>query len=60
VTTTAPFIDLVQQELEAYRRTGLPVHLAHAARALNEALATMSRTAAPQEAADVGAADKGR
>jgi hypothetical protein len=59
VTTTAPFIDLVHQELEAYRRTGQPVHLAHAARALNEALAT-ARTVAPQEAADVGAADKGR
>jgi hypothetical protein len=39
VTAAAPIIDLVQQELDAYRRDGRPVHLAHAARALKEALA---------------------
>lgn len=30
-------IDLVEQELRAYRRNRRPLHLAHAARALQEA-----------------------
>jgi hypothetical protein len=59
VPATAPIIDLVQEELEAYRRSGRPVHLSHAARALKEALAGIGK-GAPQEPADVGAADKGR
>jgi hypothetical protein len=36
---TDPIIDMVQEELEAYRRDQRPVHLVHAARALSEALA---------------------
>jgi hypothetical protein len=59
VTATAPLIDLAQQELEIYRRSGRPVHLAHAARALNEALAAV-RKGAPRELAHVAAADEGR
>jgi non-homologous end joining protein Ku len=48
VTTTAPVIDLVLRELEAYRRSGRPVHLAHAARALHEALAAIRNEAPPE------------
>jgi hypothetical protein len=59
VITTAPLIDLVQQELEAYRRSGRPVHLAHVARALNDALAAVCK-GAPLELAHVGAADESR
>jgi len=59
VTATGPLIALVQQELEAYRRSGRPVHLAHAARALNEALAAIRKGALP-ELGHVGAADEGR
>jgi hypothetical protein len=51
----AGMIDLIQEQLEAYRRTGRPVHLAHAARALNEALAVLPKGGV-REAADVGAA----
>jgi hypothetical protein len=32
-------IDLIEEELQAYRKTGRAIHLAHAARALNEARA---------------------
>jgi hypothetical protein len=59
VTATATIIDLVQQELQAYRRSGQPVHLVHAARALKEALAAI-RKGAPSELDHVGAADEGR
>jgi hypothetical protein len=54
-----PTIGLVQQDLDAYRRSGRPVHLAHAARALNEALAAI-REEPPPELGHVGAADEGR
>jgi hypothetical protein len=30
-------IDLIEKELQAYRQTGRAIHLAHAARALDEA-----------------------
>ena len=59
VTATAPLIDLAQQELETYRRSGRPVHLAHAARALNKALAAV-RDGAPPELVHVGTADESR
>jgi hypothetical protein len=59
VTATAPLIELAQQELQTYRRCGRPVHLAHAARALDEALAA-ARKGAPPELAHVGAADESR
>ena len=32
-------IDLIEKELQAYRETGRAIHLAHAARALDEARA---------------------
>ena len=32
-------IDLIEEELQAYRETGRAIHLAHAARALEEARA---------------------
>jgi hypothetical protein len=60
MTTTAPFIDLAQNELEAYRRTGDALHLAHASRALNEALARIARAPTPREAANVGSAVESR
>jgi hypothetical protein len=59
VTATAAIVDLVRKELESYRRSGRPVHLAHAARALAEALAAIGE-GAPLQAGDVGAAEKGR
>jgi hypothetical protein len=59
VTATAPTIELVQQELDAYRRSARPAHLAHATRALNEALAAI-REEPPSELGHVGAADEGR
>lgn len=39
MTAASPIIDLVQQELDAYRRDGRPFHLAHGARALKEGFA---------------------
>ena len=59
MTATAPFIDVVQHELEAYRRGGRPLHLAHAARALKEALESAGSGTA-QEQSDVVAAKKRR
>ena len=58
LTATAPIIDLIQQELDAYRRDGRPLHLAHAARALQEALAAAGPGA--QEQPDVVVTQKGR
>lgn len=34
-------IDLIEKELQAYRETGRAIHLAHAARALDEARAVI-------------------
>jgi hypothetical protein len=34
-------IDLIEKELRAYRETGRSIHLAHAARALDEAMAVV-------------------
>ena len=58
MTATAPIIDLVQQELDAYRRDRRPVHLAHAARALMEALAAAGLGS--EEQADVVVVEKRR
>ena len=55
VIATAPIIDFVQQELDAYRCDRRPAHLAHAARALKEALAAGSGS---EEQADVVVAEK--
>ena len=57
---TTSFIDLAQNELEAYRRTGDALHLAHASRALNDALARIARAPTPREAANVGSAVESR
>jgi len=35
-------IDLIEEELQAYRETGRAIHLAHAARALDEAMAVVA------------------
>ena len=48
MSMTEPLIDVVQEELEAFRRDGRPVHLAHAARALREALSILR--SGPEEA----------
>ena len=37
--TSMHLIDLIEKELQAYRETGRAIHLAHAARALDEARA---------------------
>ena len=58
MTATALIIDLVQQELDAYRRDRRPVRFAHAARALNEALADAGPGS--EEQADVVVAEKRR
>ena len=58
VIATAPIIDLVQQELDAYRRDRRPVHLAHAARAVMEAIAAAGPGS--EEQADVVVAEKRR
>ena len=55
---TAPIIDFVQQELDAYRCDGRPVHLAHAAGALKEARAAAGPGS--KEQADVVVAEKRR
>lgn len=52
-------IDIIQEELDAYRRDGHPVHLAHVARVIQEALAS-HKPGAAQEPTDVVAAEKGR
>lgn len=39
-------IDLIEKELRAYRETGRAIHLAHAARALDEARATVQQASA--------------
>ena len=52
-------VDIIQEELDAYRRDGHLVHLAHVARAIQEALASNAPGAA-QEPTDVVAAEKGR
>jgi hypothetical protein len=38
-------LDLIEHELRAYRKTGRAVHLAHAARALDEAREQIAREA---------------
>ena len=58
MTATAHIIDFVQQELDPYRRDRRPVHLAHAARALKEALAAAGPGS--EEQADVAIAEKRR
>jgi len=37
-------IDLIEEELQAYRETGRAIHLAHALRALDEMRKTIQRT----------------
>jgi hypothetical protein len=39
--TPMHLIDLIEKELQAYRETGRAIHLAHAARALDEARAVI-------------------
>ena len=45
-------IDLIEKELQAYRQTGRAIHLAHAARALDEARSMVgAQTAEPLQGA---------
>lgn len=53
-------VDIIQEERDAYRRDGHPVHLAHVARAIQEALASNAHGAAQEPTDDVVAAKKGR
>jgi len=39
------FIELIERVLQAYQKTGRAIHLAHAARALDEARATVQTSA---------------
>lgn len=43
-------IDLIEKELQAYRETGRAIHLAHAARALDEARQGISTQTATGDA----------
>jgi hypothetical protein len=52
-------VDIIKEELDAYCRDGHPVHLAHVARVIQEALASDALGAA-REPTDVAAAEKGR
>jgi hypothetical protein len=42
--TSMHLIDLIEEELQAYRETGPAIHLAHAARGLREMRKTIQRT----------------
>jgi hypothetical protein len=60
MSMTEPLIDVVQEELEAFRRDGRPVHLAHAARALEEAISVVrSSPVQDPEVAHTGRVDAG-
>ena len=39
--TSMHLIDLIEKELQTFRETGRAIHLAHAARALDEAMAVV-------------------
>jgi hypothetical protein len=59
MTPTSAIIEIIEQELAAYRRTGRAVHLVHAARALQDAIGEAAGTAS-KGLDDVGAAhDRG-